>query len=579
LIHPASASQSINRISSPQFRDLARTNICDVLLRKIPHTEPYEAPEEQPYRIDAKVVADVLSIFRDIKFDYNIFQITHDLCLSLADDGNLAHITRTAALDSLSSIKGIVNSSLPDITNIQHNGYLIVCRAYVLAAQCKIRGSKSAADKSLWTDIYKQARAVDNVADRVIVTAYVGSNAIDCDFRAEMPDLANDLKNDLAGIPSSQDRVDRYDWVAKILRPVDKQVCTTIVSEAIRYASNLPETFDLVKRQRSLIDIAYNIDPKLADQIIEMGDVDEARRESLKKANARQNNRVEFTKNPSADKIANMTDQELVDFCRSDLGRLNSGRIGVKSLEDFTCLKQRASVMPINIASGIWHLIVESSLRKRKNDRDSAFAYGIFDCSCKSAEIVCGLIGKFFSGEQHNYKLDIGIIRSGDRDLFLDAVRNWAASCEHGLIHITDPYFGPEDMELIKLINTNSPQSSFRVLTSKEHIKKKKLGDAGEAFEETWRQISDDPIPKIELAVIGIGNVGKHPIHDRWIVSEVSGLCLGTSAHSMGGSRTSEVSHMEGGETTIKRQEIEMFFVAPPREWNGERLAVTTYLL
>lgn len=439
--------------------------------------------------------------------------------------------------------------------------------------------SRSAAQKSEWAKLYSDARAIDNISDKVIVTATVGSCAISAGFRSEINDFIGDLRRDLVSIPASQDRVDRYDWVAKIVRPVDKTACRTILSDAITYMANLPETYDLVKRQRSLIDIANNIDPKLAEQLIDLNDVDEARKQSLNKEKVRQENRVAFAKNPSTEEIAKMTDQELVDFCRSDLGRLNAERIGVRSIEEFEALQQRASVMPINMASDIWHLIVESSLKKRGKDKEATFALKLFDSTCKSSEIVCGLIGNFFSGEQYNKKLDVGIVRSGDRDVFIDALQLWATANNHKTIRISDPYFGPDDVHIIKCIAMQAPKAIFRVLTSKEHLKKKGIVEVGEAFEEAWQQVSDDAMPEIDLVVIGIGNSGKHPIHDRWIVSEDSGLRLGTSAHSMGGIRTSEVSSMQSSEASSACHEIDLLFDRAPREWGGERLWVTRYSL
>lgn len=117
-------------------------------------------------------------------------------------------------------------------------------------------------------------------------------------------------------------------------------------------------------------------------------------------------------------------------------------------------------------------------------------------------------------------------------------------------------------------------------MTSKEHIRKKKLADVAEAFEDAWRQISDESMPKIEIAVIGIGTEGKHPIHDRWIVCEKSGLRLGTSAHSMGNLRTSEVSDMNSVDLLSEAcREIDLYMDRAPREFAGDRLNVAKYSL
>lgn len=577
LVHPATATQVINRIGSDGYRDRARTNICDVLMRRCPIGEPFEAPDDHAYQLDNATVADILGVLREIEKDSLVFSVVEDLCASIGSDKNKSRIPRSAAVDYLDSLTKIVDKSLPDRKNIQHNGFLIACNAHILRARCVM--PKSSVRKEDWLSLYSVARAIDNIADRVVVTAIVGSCAVAAKTRDAMGDWVSDVRRDLAAIPSDQDRVDRYDWIARIVKSVDRVACRSLLTDAMKRVVQLPETDDLVKRQRSLLDLASAIDPRLADQLIELNDTDDARKIRLKKEKAKQDNRLALAKDPAAEELSNMTDQELTDVCRDNLGRLEAGRIGVRAIEEFDALQRRASTMPIELASNIWHFIAENALRKRSRDKHDNFATKLFDSTCKSSEIVCGLIGKFFSGEQRNRTLDIGLVRNGDRELFLERLREWAMLHDDEVIRISDPYFGPEDLEVVKTISLHAPNARFRILTSREHVRKKGLPDVAEAFEDSWRQLSDDSMPEIELAVVGIGSEGKHPIHDRWIVCNSGGLRLGTSAHSMGYMRTSEVSDMNSPESLPVCDEVDLFMDKAPREINGERVVVAKYLL
>lgn len=578
LVHPATATQIINRITSEHYRDLARSNICSVLMTHSPVGEPFEKPDDHTYSLEQGTVADVLTILKDIKLDSAILNIVEDICASIGSEANKAKITRNAAADDLNTLTRIVEISLPDSRNIKHKGYLIACRAYILKARCSI--PKASIQKEEWTTLYSDARDIDNIADKVVVTAIVGSCAVLAKTRSSISNWIEDIRQDLAAIPSDQDRVDRYVWVASLVKSADRSACRNLLSDAMKQIVQLPETDDMVSRQRRILDMANAMDPKLANQLIDLNDGDDARQNLLKKEKIKYANCIALGKNPGTEEVSQMTDQELADICGNNLGQLLAGRIRVRAIEDFDALQKRASTMPINTASNIWHLIVESSLRKRSTDKNNNFASNLFNSTCKSSEIVCGLIGQFFSGEQRNRILDIGIVRYGDRELFLRRLRDWAMPFDNEVIRISDPYFGPEDLELVKAIFFNAPNVKFRILTSREQIRKKKLHDVAEAFEEAWQQISDETMPEIELSVVGIGNDGKHPIHDRWIVCEKSGLRLGTSAHSMGHVRTSEVSEIDSPDLLSNIcEEVDLYMDRAPREIAGERLYFAKYTL
>lgn len=573
LVHPATATQAISRMGNDVLQDHARVNICDVIFRKCPVGEPFDSRNSFEYSIDQAAVADVLAVFKDIRTDSAIMGVVEDLCLSIGSDKNRSKIPRTAAINFLETLENLVSQKLPDSTNIQHDGYLIACNAYILRARYMVMNSS--VQRPQWKVLYDQARGISNVADRVVVAAMVGSCAHGARGNAVIGDWIADIRADLALIPSDQDRVDRHDWVARIVGAVDKGACRGLVSDAMRLIVQLPETDDLVRRQRSLLDLANTVDTKLADRLIELNDTDEARQARLKIEKERRSYRLTIARNPSAGEIGKMSDHELADACRDNLARLNSGRISARSIHEFRLFQARASKMSIVSASAVWHFVLESSLRKRKADRDTDFASRLFDATCKAAEVVCGLIGKVFSGTDQSKTLEVGIVRNGEREMFLEQVVSWGKTQSNQIIRISDPYFGPDDVALIRAICSHASNTKFRILTSKECVRR--LDDVAEAFESAWRELSDDVVPEMTVVVMGLGSQGKHPIHDRWIVSDIGGLRLGTSVHSMGGLRTSEISGMSADEAANARNEIDELLVSPPREIHGERLSVVQY--
>ena len=576
LTHPATAILAISKIGCKFRQESSLVNICDVLLRRLPTTEPFDTRNSIDCQINQSTINDILNVLKDIRNDSAISYVVEDLCYSISSDKNRSVITRNGALNSLNSLQSIVNSKLPDLVNIKHDGYLIVCTAHILRARSKVASNVK---KDEWASLYQKSRNISNVADRVIVTAIVGSCAVNSKASSEVVNWVEEIRADLALIPSDQDRIDRHDWVAKTVGTADKASCRALVSDALKLIVQLPETDDILRRQRSLMDLANTLDTKLADHLIALNDADEARQERLRLEKVRQLQRLALTQNPAADEVGRLSDHELADTCRDSLGRLNAQRISPRSIEEFRYIQERASKMPIRLASSIWHYVLESSLQKRKRDRNTEFAQQLFDATCKASEVVCGLIGRGLAGSAQTKALEVGIIRNGDREIFVEKVSIWAKDQVGQVIKISDPYFGPEDIQVIKTIASYASDATFFVLTSREHIKKKKLSDVAEAFENAWLEISDEKIPKITIVVIGLGSEGKHPIHDRWIVSSVGGIRLGTSAHSMGGLRTSEISNLSTAEVESRLCEINTYLDSPPREIHGERLVIAKYSL
>src|SRR5690606_7961628 len=96
----------------------------------------------------------------------------------------------------------------------------------------------------------------------------------------------------------------------------------------------------------------------------------------------------------------------------------------------------------------------------------------------------------------------------------------------------------------IKLVNDEVGPILIKVLTSREHIKNVTKGDPQEEFSSAWRELSDMAPPDIEIIIVGYGNKGTHPIHDRWLISNGKGLRFGTSINSVGITRTTEISEL-----------------------------------
>jgi hypothetical protein len=176
--------------------------------------------------------------------------------------------------------------------------------------------------------------------------------------------------------------------------------------------------------------------------------------------------------------------------------------------------------------------------------------------------------------------LSSGLIRTGDRLQALELIRDWAQKAT-SFIKITDPYFGPENLVVIKAIREVNEDIPIHILTSRKF-----QTDSGveqpweEAYQSHWRlEVADMDPGDVQITVIGRISTGQHPIHDRWFLSQDNGIRLGTSINSIGGLKTSEISEIDKSKLPDFLMEIDQWCKGKPTGNVGERVRKTSFEL
>ena len=144
-------------------------------------------------------------------------------------------------------------------------------------------------------------------------------------------------------------------------------------------------------------------------------------------------------------------------------------------------------------------------------------------------------------------------------------------------MNIVDPYFHLEDLELLASIVGNDTELPIQILTSERQrilIEGEAGTDIGDAVAEFWKDnLHSNYLPDIRLITIGLDSLnGEMPIHDRWWLSENSGLRLGTSMNGIGGKRLSEISILNEEQLTNVEMRIKGFLNLSQRFYEGEKL-------
>jgi len=171
------------------------------------------------------------------------------------------------------------------------------------------------------------------------------------------------------------------------------------------------------------------------------------------------------------------------------------------------------------------------------------------------------------------------LFRAGERDKALEFLRRWFAEAVGDYLKICDAYFGLEDLEALRILQSTKPICRIWILTSRMH-----LTSLNQPWEETFRthwrmRVSDQDPPDTTIVVVGSEDSGRSPIHDRWWLTNEAGLGLGTSFNSLGRGGTSEVRLLSQLEADAKERELEPFLRMERRDSNRERLRYTSFSL
>ena len=348
----------------------------------------------------------------------------------------------------------------------------------------------------------------------------------------------------------------------------------------------------LSQKQRRIIDLAHKIDPSYAASLAELLDNDPAR------ANNHRDLKHHLQLLDTKKKLAEQSPQDIdpnsskLDYSRAawmNLGALNANRIQtfhVKFIRNYT---EAASNYNFEKAYPIFSWVIENSVKRfADNNQEKRHLTYLYENAVLGAELawrVAARSQEYLSKlKTQPSKLDLNsglfVFRSGDRDKALKFIREWLENEVEEYLKICDPYFGIDDLEILKLILSAKPACSVSILTSRKHQKKfePKLE---EAYCNQWRvRFSDQDPPDTEIVIVGTEPGGDSPIHDRWWLTKGSGLRVGTSFNSLGVAKSSEVSILSVSESLSLEAEIDQYLLFPgKRDYGGTKLRYLRFTL
>ena len=549
-------------------------NAALLRLRKVASVDPGAYDRFDYSRIDLSTVIDILSIANKISNDSLIYTLLSSLISSIKDKSNRLKFTNAQKADWANRIRGIVASALPDQRNIQHSGYKITCFALSYSIE-DVNFSK-------WEELETQANDIPNIADRGYVFQILATLIPSKHGSHRKRFLAESLRL-MNLIPSQLDRAFHLAGYAVSARSINEVVSAKdALRSSMQISLEIGDDYKAAHHRRYLIDIADQIDPSFADELVEFVDDDPAR--AMLKSEANDATLVVKTRR----KMANAKNIDDVDSADTDvisqaawknLAELNAGRIEVKSMDIMTEYVARVGSASLHDAYPMlsWH--IENMAKKFKLSTDvMEHLSSVCESLLISSEIAISVI-------DHSSKRTVAVSNSDTGLLVphngrIEAIRfveEWIRANAVEYIKYCDPFFSVDDIPLLRIFLAQAPSCKVSVLANRKHLEKEGLLSE-DPFMEAWSAVCSQDPPETDVIAISNFENTKGVIHDRWLITKGRGLSLGTSFKSLGEGKLSEVSEMDPGRASIVEATLDQF-ITRQRIVDGLKMGYVSFTL
>jgi len=555
-------------------KNAAIINTCELIRRKLTKNDPDANDDSEIYPIDFEQAWDICSLMEHVHYDTALYQILEKLCRTVSSKKNKSKITALQRRELCDKIISIATERFPDNQNILHDGYLICAfaRAYTLV------------DEKLptWEALIMRANQIPNVADK----AYVLIEILKClpsKYISTQKTLLDQAQTASEMIPSLKDKLGRFELYSLACKDLNLNIAKDILKKSLTMSLQLENLEDAAEIQKSLIDVADQIEPGYADILLELFDDDPAR--DFSKRHAKHNIEILKAKKSLADHNSNtgfdlVREEYLSEAAWKNLSALLSHRITTKSLLTMTSYMSASSSLGLGEVYPLFCWYIENAARKYISIEDSKTqVLPLCEILLTSTELALSVVSRkndFAITHFEKVPSSPGIlIKPQDRKEAFLYIQDWLDHNCVEYIKICDPYFTKDDIDILQAILAANPDCRVHILASASYLSAE-LSSSNESFERAWHKISEQTPPSTYIYAVGKHD-GKELIHDRWILSKESGLRMGTSLNSIG-AKYSEISVMNDSERLTCEAEVDRF-LSDQMCINGTRVKMTRYQL
>lgn len=554
-------------------QDRACWGICRYIMLKRSPSDPYEYWMLQNSNVSYEDIVDVCAVADRISTDVHIYQIIEwitDVLLARSSRTKYSHQQKS---DLIRRLKDLVGAKLPNPRFIKHEGWKV-------AALAKIeRVNKYNNDD--WKKIIDQARTIPNKSDRSLVLGMVTASMPlkDSHLRDR---LFEEVTQEIEQMPDVTDKINQYKSMAYL-----NSANPTLYSKYLRRAMSIAsekKLLDRIEYQRQIIDLAYRFDRDLASSLASLSDDDPAR--NILKQQLDTLKAVEDIASQSTPTTI-MDSGEFPDIAWRLLGKLNANRINALHVDKTRLYIEQAASLPMHEAYPILSWVIQNAVVRHANTEQAlTLLRPIFEATLLGAELTARVAVRSAIDSKRlrdvrfvETGLTQNVFGAGERQAALSFLRSWFEQHLGDTLKICDQYFGPEDLDLLKLVLSVKPDCRVLVLSGQKHHNDLRISNPAESYRVHWRSISDQEPPETEIVIVGRAASKKSPIHDRWWITNGFGINVGTSFNSLGITQESIIMPLSEEKTIQCEQELDQYLFRQKRDYSGERLEYTITIL
>lgn len=521
------------------FVDLCLENVARFVRTKYPYPDCVDTRNEISCNpLDYKDFEYLILLMEHSNDECFIYNTTQSIAEDIKD--NNSRLSREQRDFTFSSLENVINTKLPMVGGIQHDGYKIACLAM-------IDGCKKPNDTN-WSTYKSKIEAIPNVADKAFLYAQVAHYIKKADTRIEFLSKAVETAESIA---CSFDKMSRFDMCIEESFSTTSSMSRNIVNKAME--STLANKNGKYEDVQKLIDQVREHDEQLADSMLDMVDRDPAR---LSYKNKLKSNRASKARLKSAkEDISNvtaLTNQEQISFFEKQLEVLIKGRNVARDVDKTISIMLKIYENPISDTNNAILYFMENLYRKHSvNNRHSVLIRKIHEAIVCNLKIVLAIAsGTYEKLERINRIMDSDIhrddnfVRAGEHEKGFEILLKWYMEHSYNQLRIVDAYFHIEDFLIIKKFFDINNDLNVNILTHKQ-----KYPDI-DVFQKGWNRVSADMTGSISITTVCFNDdPGTCPIHDRWWVlyDNETGESVGLRLESLSGlgKRDSEISEMD----------------------------------
>ncbi|OLV16868.1 ATP-binding protein [Deinococcus marmoris] len=564
------------------IRDDALSNIAFNILYKIPRYMPLDE-KSVPTALSFEDLSDLCKVLEELKKDSRIYQLIDDIAKVMDPRQTSLRLTQNHKAELIRRIRAVIDKSLPDNRNIQHDGYKILALLSLFRIDPEIKNNLN--------QYLNNVKNIDNASDRVYINCEVLER-----LASGKADIKNriivDIELDLRLIPAGIDRLQRLVRFGDVLSNFDYSKAKLVLKSAMEKSVEIEDAPDIVNLRKRIIDVAHSIDKDYAASLADFIDDDPAR--TSMKSELKKKVRELDTQNKIINKKGEKINEErdikaLPNIAWRQLGKLNASRVPTLKPDDMKLRFEEASELGIDRAFPVYTWLIQNFIRRFEGTNKTFDILRPLFISCmSSAELLYSIYGNSFEKITQITRSRIGpstlgslLVQPGQRDEAIKFLKTWLEDNLSQTLLISDPYFGPEELELLRLVVEINPTCVIRILTSRKHLQQEKIVlPYDETFSNYWRNhIMEFEMLDTKIVVADVEGSSGSPIHDRWYITENAGLKLGTSYNSLGISSISGLNVMDSEEHAQNTAALEQFIIREIRVHEGKRIKYTSFVI